>query len=127
MTHMINVEQFNPDEGRRVLVGRFDPSKARSWEGDTYWDGHNRADVHTRDSTRSQTLYRTAGGRWVLRSDSRWEGEQTSWKFVTPAAAREWLLVNDDDDAVAELCGEDPAAEFGPSTEDPSAAGLAGH
>lgn len=114
MTRMINVVEYDPWSGETRLAGRFDADKAEVFEEDTYWDGHNHAGVIGRDSTRSQYLYRTAGGRWVRRTDSQWANEQTSYEFLGPQAARDWLLRCGYARAVAECFAEDITAEFGP-------------
>ena len=40
-----------------------------------------------------ETLYRTAGGRWVLNHDrSRLHGGSDTYRFVTPEEAEQWML-----------------------------------
>lgn len=115
MPTMLNIRAYDEDEGVYRLVGRFDLDKVTTWDCVKEWDGRNHADVHTRDWTTSTSLLRTAGGRWVLETRSNWEGVGTTREFITPDAAREWLLVNGDDDDVAKHFGEDVTAEYGPS------------
>lgn len=98
--------------GEAAPIGWFDTDKADRWDGRTEWDGHNMADVHC-GATRWQSLYRTAGGRWVLNQRSAWTTERESHEFVEPDAAREWLLLNEDDDAVEKYWGPLPE-ESGP-------------
>lgn len=90
------------DEGR---LGWFDLESAEAVEGNEEWDGNNMADVHV-GANRSNTLYRTKGGRFVLRYDSAWQNEETTYTFIDSERAREWLLKNESDDEVEEWFGE---------------------
>jgi len=97
------------------LVGWFDIDAAEEFKEDrAVFDGANLAGVHMRDQNRGQTLYRTAGGRWVLHQWSRWQGESDSYRFVGPDAAREWLAINGGDDTIERLFGEPLPPESGP-------------
>lgn len=87
------------------LAGWFDPDKAERFPEDTVWDGSNHISVQTGSQWDHETLLHTAGGRWVLRIHSNRQGTLDSYKFVTDTAAREWLLRNNDDAAVAEFFG----------------------
>jgi len=95
------------------VAGWFDPDKATEFAPKRYFDGNNmleRGSDRVGDYTR---LYRTAGGRWVEHSWSDWVGVNPTWSFISPAAAKGWLLLNDFDDAVEEFFGELPE-ESGP-------------
>lgn len=94
-------------------AGFFTQESATYWHGNKEWDGANHADVNTRDSARGQGLYRTAQGRWVLRTWSSWQGESDTYRYTTDADARDWLLFNEYEDAVREHFGE-PEEERGP-------------
>jgi Ribbon-helix-helix protein, copG family len=114
----INIETMGEDDysnPARKLVGWFNVDAAEEFAEDrAVYDGANLASVHTRDQNRGQTLYRTAGGRWVLHRWSRWQGEGDWYEFIGADAAREWLLVNGDDDDIERLFGAPPEPERGP-------------
>ena len=99
----INVYGHNDEwdyEGTRTLEGWFDSSKADRWT-DADYNGNGSG-----GTGRGQAIWRTAQGRWVMQNWSAWQGEEGRFEFTTPEAAREWLLSNDNDDAVAEHFGE---------------------
>ncbi|HTF49450.1 MAG TPA: hypothetical protein VK735_18565 [Pseudonocardia sp.] len=100
-----------PDD---LVAGYFDEGTAQFWKGATYWDGNNNADKNTHDSTRSQGLYHTKEGRWVLHGWSRWQGEQPTYEYTTPTAAFAWLLFNDYDKDATKYFVE-PESETGPN------------
>lgn len=83
-----------------VLEGWFDLAKASAWD-DADWNGNGTGGVG-----RSDVLYLTSGGKWVLSHRSAWQDETSTYEYVTSDHAREWLLRNGEDAAVA--------AHFGP-------------
>jgi len=95
----------DPYEGPQ-RAGYFDQDVATYWHGDTYWDGNNRADKNTGDSRWGQGLYRTAQGRWVLHTWSRWQGEQPTYTYTADTAAHDWLLFNNYDKDAEKHFGE---------------------
>lgn len=102
--------------------GWFDLESATHFKGAREWDGENMACVHLKDGNRFQHLYRTKGGRWVLNTRSNWVGEEPRWEYITDEVAREWLVVNEDDDVVERYWGkveEERAPGGRPSTGDP--------
>lgn len=112
----VYVTDDNPFGGpaERHAAGYFDPDRADFIEGDTYWTGDDHACTHLKDANRKEDLYRTAGGRWVVRTESSWQGEQTRYRFIIDDDAREWLLVNESHDLVEKWFGKQPE-EDGPS------------
>lgn len=86
-----------------------------SEESATYWHGDKdcRVDVNTRDQNRGQGMYLTAGGRWVLRSWTNWQGETDTYTYTTDADARDWLAYNGYDNAATKYFGA-IAEERGP-------------
>jgi hypothetical protein len=98
----INVYSHNDEwdyEGTRTLAGWFDSEKADRWtDGDYNGNGSG-------GTGRGQAVYRTAQGRWVLCNWSNWQDEANRYEFIEPEQAREWLLRNGDDAAVAEHFG----------------------
>lgn len=104
------------------VEGWFDQESATHFKGARKFDGENMACVHLKDGTRHQHLYRTRGGRWVRLTQSQWAGEEPLWEYVTDEAAREWLIINGDDDVVEQYWGpveEERAPGGRPSTGDP--------
>ena len=99
----INVYKHNDEwdyEGTRSLEGWFDSAKADGWT-DRDYNGNGSDGIG-----RGQAVYRTAQGRWVLENWSIWQGEANRCEFIEPEQAREWLLRNDEDAAVAKYFGE---------------------
>lgn len=99
----INVYSW-PDEDdyltKPELLGWFDSSKADRWtDGDYNGNG-------SLGTGRGEALFRTAQGRWVKQIWSNWQGETNKHTFIEPDEAREWLLRNGMDDAVARYFGE---------------------
>lgn len=86
--------------GERTIVGWFDPSKASQWS-DADYNGNGSGGVG-----RGQTLCHTAGGKWVLAHWTRWQNESDRYEYVTDDQAREWLIANDEDEAVALFFGK---------------------
>lgn len=109
-----NVYGHDEDTGDRRLIGWFDPDKCERFDADTYWNGQNRVDKITRSEWIDATLFRTTGGRWVERTDyTRYHNGEVEHRFLSDDEARDWLLRNEDDEAVAEHFGE-VAEESGP-------------
>lgn len=106
MSYPTEREFVSDPDARITLAGWFDADRATLYKPDTYWDGNNNCDVNTRDAHRHQYLYRTAQGRWVLEHTSSWQGEQTRHEFLDDQLAREWLILNGEDTAVAQWFGE---------------------
>lgn len=95
------------------LVGHFDLDRAEEYDEVRRWDGNNMVSTNTGKYGR-QTLYRTAGGRWVLLETSQWAGVEPTWEFLSDERARDWLLRNEQDDVVERYLGEIPE-EAGPN------------
>lgn len=103
----VNVYYYPETEfGETTLAGWFNPDSAISYAEDTRWDGHNHVSVNPVGRYGHQALYRTKGGRWVLNTWSQWEGSEDRYEFVDDATAKDWLLRNDEDDAVERWFGE---------------------
>lgn len=88
------------------FVGWFDRAKAERFEEATHWDGNNHISHATGSQWDHEELYRTAGGRWVLHFWSQYQGHPCGYRFVGDDRAREWLLLNDHDEAVERFFGE---------------------
>lgn len=97
----VNVFDF---EGN--LIGWFDRAKAEEFKEATRWDGSNHISIATGSQWDHEVLYRTAGGRWVLRFWSQYEKRPESYRFISDMKAREWLLLNQEDEAAEKYFGE---------------------
>ena len=106
--HELHEYFTDPNDPRQPQrrAGFFTQESATYWHGDKRWDGENRADINTKDSGRGEGIYRTAQGRWVLRSWSNWQGEDDTHAYITETDARDWLIFNGYD--------EDADKHFGP-------------
>jgi hypothetical protein len=107
-------DDYDAQQDGPILDGWFDLDKATLIDPDTYWNGSNQVNVHTRREHYHQYLYRTSGGRWVLNSTSNWQGVQPTYVFLTDDEARQWLTVNGSDDEIAKYFAP-LAEESGPA------------
>lgn len=96
----------NSEETIQRVAGWFDLDKATAFEEDTEWDGSNRISKATGSQWNHQMLYRTAKGRWVLHCWSQWQGSTPSYEFIGDTDAREWLIAQREDEAVAKYFGD---------------------
>lgn len=114
MSDRMNV-YVDPDWNGRELAGWFDRDKAEEFPETTRWDGSNHISRATGSQWDHEMLFRTAGGRWVLKWWSQRDGAAEQVRFVDVDAVRHWLLTNEyDTQAVAEAIGEDVADGDGP-------------
>lgn len=109
----IAVYRYDEPLAGRVLAGYFNRDAATRVDEETRWDGNNHVSVHTSDRWEHQQLYRTSAGRWVLSKWSQRVGRGETFEFVTDDEARDWLIVNGDEDTTARYFGEIPE-ERGP-------------
>lgn len=91
------------------FVGWFDIDSATEYEEEEV----NGRSINPVPQYSHQSLYRTAQGRWVLCTWSRYSGTTPRYEFVTSPRAREWLLHNYCDEGVRRWFGE-IADEQGP-------------
>lgn len=115
----INVFEYADAEDRAYgvedkNVGWFYPESATRYAEDTRWDGNNNVSVNPVGPFGHQALYRTAGGRWVLNTWSQYQGVAERYEFVTDERARQWLILNNEDDAIVQWFGP-LEEESGPS------------
>ena len=92
-------------DGQPTGAGWFDLDKATVYSEATEWDGHNQVSVHESGrfaSFRHQQLIRTSGGRWVLNRWARIDSEPETWEYITEDQAQQWLMINGDEDAIAQ-------------------------
>jgi hypothetical protein len=64
---------------------------------------------------RGERLYHTAGDRLVLSRWSRWQGEKTTYRYISADEARDWLIANGYDEAVERIFGEPVEPERAPA------------
>jgi hypothetical protein len=55
---------------------------------------------------RGEEVILTAGGKWVMNHWTAWQGESSTRVYMTADDARDWLLRNNEDNAVEEHFGE---------------------
>jgi hypothetical protein len=94
--------------GKRIALtdGRwFDPSKAKTWDEETRFDGRNRISKATGSQWEHETLYRTTGGTYVLHHWSQWQGGSERYDVISAEDAARWLSCNDYLDGDAEEAG----------------------
>jgi hypothetical protein len=98
--------RLNVTDSGGARVGHFDwDKKAGRWsDGDRNGYGNGSS-----GTGRGQAIILTSGGKWVMEHWTRWGGEADRFEYITADAAREWLLRNNEDAAVAEHFG--PIAE----------------
>lgn len=112
---MTRINIYLSDEDGKALDGWFNPGTAvESVAENTEWNeavGHLVSLVTSAED--HEQLYRTAGGRWVLNHWSNWRAAPDTYKFVSDAEAKDWLLRNGSDE-VAERWFGPIAQEAGP-------------
>lgn len=93
-------DEYDVYNQERVLDGWYESTKAHKWS-DVDYNGNG-----SHGTGRGEAIVRTAGGRWVLETWTRWQDEENDHRFVDDATAKDWLLRNEYDDAVEEFFGE---------------------
>ena len=92
---------------RQVLTdgsGRwFNLESAEQFEEAVRWNGSNNISLATGSQWEHETLYRTAGRRWILHAWSQRQGTRETWEEIDDEAAAKWLVTNGHEhDAVAD-------------------------
>ena len=90
----------------------FDDAKAKRWEEETRWNGNNHVSKATGSQWEHETLYRTAGGIYVVHHSSQWQGSTDTIEEVTASDAAKWLSTNDYLDGDAESAGPEVASAY---------------
>ena len=88
----------------------FNLETATKFVEDTRWNGNNNISVATGSQWDHETLYRTAGRRWVLHHWSGWQGSLPNWTAVDTETAARWLSANGHD--APEVAAEIAALEY---------------
>lgn len=111
----VNVYKYAENEwDETALAGWFNPDSSTKYDEATRWDGNNHVSVNPVDRYGHQGLYRTKGGRWILNTWSQWQGSEDRYEFIDDTTAKDWLLRNEEDDAVTQHFG-DLDEESGPN------------
>lgn len=107
MATRINVYDYAPVEWgeKPTRAGHFTEESATQYKENGVWD----------DTATHQELYRTKGGRWVRCDWTQYQGSEAKYWFIDDADAKEWLLKNDQDDAVTRWLAWEVPDEEGPN------------
>jgi hypothetical protein len=81
-------------------VGHFDYDQATVWSDRDPFTGNGSG-----GPGKGEAVVLTADGRWVLERWSDYQGSASEFEYIAAEDAREWLLRNGEDDAVAEHFG----------------------
>ncbi len=73
----------------------FDTEKVEHFAEGTKWDGSNHISKATGGQWEHESLYRTAGGLWILNCWSNYQGSQDSYEEVSSEESAKWVLKND--------------------------------
>jgi hypothetical protein len=90
----------------------FDIDKSQSWPEERHWDGRNHISNATGSQWEHETLYRTAGGIYVVHHSSQWQGSTDTIEEITATDAAKWLSTNDYLDGDAESAGPEVASAY---------------
>lgn len=82
------------------VVGWFDYDKAARWD-DRDFNGNG-----SHGTGRGTGVVLTAGGKWLSLHWTSWQGEEWTHVYIGDDEARDWLIANHEDAAVAEHFGE---------------------
>ena len=72
----------------------FDADKADKFEEETWHNGNNWISYATGSQWEHECLYRTAGGLWIKRHWSQYQGSGEFVEEITKEEAAEWLSIN---------------------------------
>ena len=86
----------------------FDEDRAEEFSESTWWDGKNNVSYATGSDREHEWLYRTQGGKWILRWSSQYQGVSTTVDEIDDKTAAAWLVRSNHEPHAA--CGEQFAA-----------------
>jgi hypothetical protein len=72
----------------------FESDSAEAFEEDTRWNGNNHVSLATGSWTDHETLYRTAGKKWIVYHWSQWQGSMPTNEEISDEEAAAWLVRN---------------------------------
>lgn len=67
----------------------------KSYEENTYWDGHNLISCATASQWSHETLYLSRKGFWYLVTSSQYESNRPYGLTLSQESAVTWLILND--------------------------------
>jgi len=67
----------------------------KSWDEDTWWNGHNHISKATETQWDHQRLHKSRKGRYWLECWSQMQGVKNRAEWQSPEDATRWLLLND--------------------------------
>lgn len=92
-----------------------DLSKAEAYADGTRWNGNNNVGRNSGSEWIDETLYRTAGGRWLLNRDAtRYHNGDDAYRYLTDDEARDWLIRTEEHEDAIERHFGTPEEERGP-------------
>ena len=89
------------------LLCWFDPARSTAYTDGRTWNGENHIGNCSGSQWVDETLYRTAGGRWVLNRDAtRYNHGADAYRYLTDSEAQDWLIRSDsNEDALTQWFG----------------------
>lgn len=91
-----------------IFVGWFDADKAEIFKERTFWDGNNWISNATGSQFKHETLYLTAGGKFILNRFSDYAGSSDTYEMVSTEEAAEWFAKQDfPEDEIPEVLREE--------------------
>lgn len=72
----------------------FSSETAQLFKEDTYWNGNNWISKATGSQWAHESLYRTAGGRFILNHWSNWQGSSETYEEIGNEEAAVWFSKN---------------------------------
>ena len=93
----VNIYEDGDRDGK--LTGWFNTDTAEQWSDR---DHNNNGSGGT---GRGTAVWRTRDERWVLENWTSWQDERSTYEFIDLEKAREWLIRNEEDAAVAKYFG----------------------
>jgi hypothetical protein len=78
-----------------MLLGWFETDKAREFDEDTYFDGHNHCGCVGRSQWSRESLFRTAGGCWARYVSGGSQSQRVrDCEVMTIKEVADWLIAN---------------------------------
>jgi hypothetical protein len=83
----------------------FDIEAATEYNEGTYWNGRNQVSLGTRSQFEHETLYKTAGGKWIYHTWSNYQGTPSTYVEIDETEAVEFFIRNEyqDEDIPSDL------------------------
>lgn len=82
----------------------FDLDKAKHYEENSYWDGSNHISKVTNSQWDHESIYFTAGGKFILNSWSNVQGGSDTYEIISEEEAAKWFAKQSfPDDEIPEI------------------------